>query len=165
MRCVLWLTPIAPAQTYITDVDRNTVWINGTVAGGATSVSVNGFPVATTDGPYSKQFTLGLGANVFVIEAKDDVGNVATETVTVTFAPIVVQRSYSTVIAIAVAVVLLVVGLLVGWMVWGRGGEPRIPDTGPAHEPSAPEVAGPEPEEMPAEEEMTTEEEEAGWVT
>jgi uncharacterized protein YfaP (DUF2135 family) len=154
------ITPIAPTQTYVTDVDRNTVWINGTVAGGASSVSVNGFPVATRDGPYSKQFTLGLGANVFVIEAKDDLGNVATETVSVTFAPIVVQRSYSTVIAIAVAVVLLVVGLLVGWMVWGRGGEPRIPDTGPAHEPSAPEVAGPEPEEMPAEEEMTTEEEE-----
>ncbi len=154
------ITPTAPAETYVTALDKNKVWINGTVSGGTTLVSVNGFPVATVDGPFSRQFFLGLGTNVFVIEAKDDVGNVATETVTVTFAPIVVQQSYSTVIAIGAAVVLLVLGLLVGRMVWGRGGAPPTPETGPTPEPSAMEGPEPEPEEMPAEEEMTTEEEE-----
>src|SRR5881409_1464703 len=161
------ITPDAIASTYITEVDKNTVKISGNVSGGATAVRVNGFPVSAQDGAFSRTFTLSLGSNVFVIEADDDLGNTASQTVSVTYAPLVVERSYRSVIALAVGVVLLIVGLAVGWVVRGRRGPAATMETpaAPAEAPAPPpppamETPGKSPEEMPAEEEMTTEEEE-----
>ena len=144
---------------YITTLN-NTVIISG-VATGASLVTINGIAVTTVVGVFARAFPMSIGANTFIVEATDDVGNLASATTTVTYAPVVenVQRSYTSVILIGVAVVLLVVGFLVGWAMWGRGGAPPTPGMGP-ETPPAGEERPPEPEEMPAEEEMTTEEEE-----
>ena len=79
----------------------------------------------------------------------------------VTYAPVVVdiQRSYTAYILTGVAVVLLIVGFLVGWMLKGSRGPPTAPEAMHSAPPME-EHRAPEPEEMPAEEEMTTEEEE-----
>ncbi|HEY4704297.1 MAG TPA: hypothetical protein VII27_00985, partial [Thermoplasmata archaeon] len=145
---------------YITTLN-NTVIISG-IATGASLVTINGIAVTTLAGVFVRAFPMSIGANTFNVEATDDVGNLATATTTVTYAPVVenIQRSYTSVILIAVAVVLLVVGFLVGWAMWGRGGAPPTPEAAPPETPSAGEERPPEPEEMPAEEEMTTEEEE-----
>lgn len=145
---------------YITTLN-NTAIISG-VATGASLVTINGIAVTTVAGVFARAFPMSIGANTFTVEATDDVGNLASATTTVTYAPVVenVQRSYTSVILIGVAVVLLVVGFLVGWAMWGRGGAPPTPEAVPPETPSAGEERPPEPEEMPAEEEMTTEEEE-----
>ncbi len=153
--------------TYITDLNVDSVTIYGNTSGSDLSlVTINGIGVATNLGPFSKTFQLSIGANVFVIEAQDNLStpNRATVTVTVTYAPLVhtIQRSYTSVILIAVAIVLLVVGFLVGWLIAGRRGPRKVPEeAAPAEAAAEAEPVGPEPEEMPpAEEEMPTEEEE-----
>src|SRR5437899_2652710 len=160
------VTAITPSV--ITDLNRNTVNVSGNVPDADIYlVTVNGAPVTlglcpgSTCGNFQRQFSLSLGSNVFVVEATDTVGNRATETTSVTFAPVVEvqQRSYTGYILGAVAVVLGIVGFLVGWMLKGSGGPPSAPEMAPPPG-SGTEHRAPEPEEMPAEEEMTTEEEE-----
>lgn len=154
------LTPLS--RTYITALNDYNVTIAGSVSGADTVlVTINGVVIGNTQGAFSRTVQLSLGSNVFVIEAQDRLGNRATVTTAVTYAPVVenIQRSYASVILMAVAVVLLIVGLLVGWMMWGRGGAPPAVEA-PEGAPPAEEARTPEPEEMPAEEEMTTEEEE-----
>jgi hypothetical protein len=154
----------AITPSLITDLSRNSVNVSGTVTGTDVSlVTVNGIAVTLgTGGTFRRQFSLSLGSNVFVVEAQDDVGNRQTATTSVTFSPVVetVQRSYTAYILGAVAAVLGVVGFLVGWMLKGSGGPPAAPEMAPPAGPSMEESRAQEPEEMPAEEEMTTEEEE-----
>src|SRR2546422_1156882 len=155
------VTAITPSV--ITDLNRNSVNVSGSVPDADVYlVTVNGAPVTLgAGGAFQRQFFLSLGSNVFVVEATDNVGNRATETTSVTFAPVVEvqQRSYTGYILGAVAVVLGIVGFLVGWMLKGSGGPPSAPEMAPPG-PGMEERRAPEPEEMPAEEEMTTEEEE-----
>ncbi len=164
---VITISRVTPGL-YVTDLNPS-VTINGTVQGqGVTLVTINGVAVTLgTGGSFTRTFTsLSIGSNVFVVEAQDEIApvpNRASATVTVTYAPVVqnIQRSYTSVILIAVAVVLLIVGFVVGWMIAGRRGPPAEPAAAPpAEAPPAEEQRAPEPEEIPAEEEMTTEEEE-----
>ncbi|TLZ55657.1 MAG: hypothetical protein E6K17_05405, partial [Methanobacteriota archaeon] len=156
------VTAITPSV--ITDLNRNSVNVSGSVPDADVYlVTVNGAPVTLgAGGAFQRQFSLSLGSNVFVVEATDNVGNRATETTSVTFAPVVEvqQRSYTGYILGAVAAVLGIVGFLVGWMLKGSGGPPSPPEMAPPPGPGMEEHRSPEPEEMPAEEEMTTEEEE-----
>src|SRR3989304_5425502 len=71
---------------------------------------------------------LNVGANPFVVQATDTAGNVATSSVVVTYSPLLyaVQKSYNTTIWAVVAVVLLVVGFLVGMMM-AKGRPPEEP--------------------------------------
>ena len=158
------LQAITPAV--ITNLNQRTVNVTGTVGGTDVSlVTVNGIAVPATGGTFRREFTLSLGSNVFVVEAQDDVGNRATATTSVTYSPVLIeqQRSYTSYILGSVAVVLLIVGFLVGWMLKGTRGPPTPPpmvEMPPPPSPPMEEKAPPAPEEMPAEEEMTTEEEE-----
>jgi hypothetical protein len=152
--------PITPS--IITDLSRNLVNVSGTVTGSDVSlVTVNG--IAVTLGPggtFRRQFSLSLGSNVFVVEAQDDVGNRQTATTSVTYSPVVetIQRSYTSYILGSVALILLVIGFVVGWLL--RGGRPPRDVVVVAPAGTVVETRAPEPEEIPAEEEMTTEEEE-----
>jgi hypothetical protein len=78
----------------------------------------------------------------------------------VTYAPVVetIQRSYTSYILGTVALILLVIGFVVGWLL--RGGRPPRDVVMVAPAGTVVETRAPEPEEIPAEEEMTTEEEE-----
>jgi len=156
------VTAITPSV--ITDLARNNVTVSGTAPDADVYlVTVNGAPVTLgAGGTFSRQFFLSLGSNLFVVEATDTVGNRATETTSVTFAPVVEvqQRSYTGYILGAVAAVLGIVGFLVGWMLKGGRGPPTAPEMAPPGGSSTEMHRAPEPEEMPAEEEMTTEEEE-----
>jgi len=124
-------------------------------------VTVNGQPVArTASGAFSREFDLAVGDNVFVVQAQDDAGNVASATVSVLYSPVVVQEraNYNSIIASGVAVVLLIVGFVVGFLLSGRGGGPETPP--PEVAGMTPKEAAREEEELPGTEAPPTEEEE-----
>ncbi len=158
------VAPITPS--IITDLSRTTVNVTGTVnlvtSPDVSLVTVNGIAVAVdpVTGAFRRQFSLSLGSNVFVVEAQDDVGNRRTATTSVTYSPVVetIQRSYTSYILGSVALILLVIGFVVGWLL--RGGRPPRDVVMVAPAGTVVETRAPEPEEIPAEEEMTTEEEE-----
>jgi len=157
----------APVTTILADPTENTVDIVGTatVAMAAINnvryVSVNGQPVnSTATGGFSLTGqTLNVGSNTFVIEVEDDAGNVATSSVTVTYSPVIqnVRQSYTSLIMGGVAIVLFLVGLMVGWMVLGGKKPPEpemapMPPMAPMEAPMAPmetPPASPSPEELP----------------
>jgi len=128
------------------DLDVFFVTINGQSVGGG--------------GAFSQDFDLAVGDNVFVVQAVDDAGNLATFTLSVSYSPVVIQEraNYNSIIASGVAVVLLIVGFVVGFLLSGRGGGPETPP--PEVAGMTPKEAAREEEELPGTEAPPTEEEE-----
>jgi len=154
------ITMTAPPSR-ITDLNVQTVTIGGTVPDDDVFfVTVNGQPVARTpSGAFSREFDLAVGDNVFVVQAQDDAGNVASATVSVLYSPVIVQEraNYNSIIASGVAVVLLIVGFVVGYLLSGRGGGPATPVEMPG---GLPKKEGRAEEELPGEQAPPVEEEE-----
>jgi hypothetical protein len=147
------------APTVIRDVGVTQVTVSGDVPGtDVFFVTVNGQSVGD-GGPFTRAFDLAVGDNVFVVQAVDDAGNLATYTLAVAYAPVVIQEraNYNSIIASGVAVVLLIVGFVVGYLLSGRGGggESPPPETAemPPRQESRAEEELPRTEAPPAEEE------------
>ncbi|MCK4455681.1 MAG: hypothetical protein KAU99_04975, partial [Thermoplasmata archaeon] len=135
--------------------------VTGTVSSDVQMVTVNGLSVVPSNGVFSKEVTLSYGANEITVKATDVAGNTATEALSVTWSPAfeVIKQTWTTVILLALAIVLLIVGLLIGLMI---GRKPMIEEEVfeeeiPPEEEVVEEV--PEEEEMPVEEEPLEEEE------
>jgi hypothetical protein len=130
----------------VPDADVFFVTINGQSVGGG--------------GAFSREFDLAVGDNVFVVQAVDDAGNLATFTVSVSYSPVVIQEraNYNSIIASGVAVVLLIVGFVVGYLLSGRGGGPATPVEVPGGMPKKGEARA--EEELPSQEAPSGEEEE-----
>ncbi len=148
------------APTVITDRSVSQI----TVAGSAPDadvfyVLINGEPVGG-GGAFSRVFDLVVGDNVFVVHAVDDAGNVGTFTVSVSYAPQVIQErtNYNAIIASGLAVVLLIVGFVVGFLLSGRGGGGG--GGAPSEAPEAPKGERRAEEELPTEGAPSPEEEE-----
>ena len=135
----------------ITDLATTNVTVSGSVDLDVYFVTVNGRAVNLINGRFSVRLPLGVGDNVFIVQAEDDAGNVARSQVSVAYSPVQVQgvANYNSIIASGVAVVLLIVGFVVGYLLSGRGGGP---------EPAASKEAR---EEAPVEEELPRAEQEA----
>ncbi|HKZ76592.1 MAG TPA: hypothetical protein VJ259_07995, partial [Actinomycetota bacterium] len=119
-------------------------------------IRINGQPVTPgLNGAFELlDQALNVGANLFVIEAEDEAGNIATASVSVTYNPIIesVTLSYNSLILGGVAVLLLILGLFLGRMMFG-GQKPPEPEIAPmpaAEEPMAPAMEAPSPEELPS---------------
>ena len=127
-------------------------------------VSINGLPtVPDANGQFSKDIALSFGTNEIIVTAVDEAGNSVVQGFSVLWSPenVLKKQTYTTLILIALAVVLLIIGLMAGFFV-GRGA--GVPEE--AYEEEIPEEEAPEEvfeEEMPEEvvEEEAPEEEEA----
>ncbi len=153
---------VDPLDAVITSLDRSSITVNGTASDDVRLffVTINGQAATLnlTTGRFTATFPLAVGDNTFVIQAQDDAGNVATTVASVSYSPTVPHyvNNYNSLIASGVAVVLLIVGFVVGWLLAGRGG-------GAAAAPAPPRMSREEPraeEELPREEPRKTEEEE-----
>lgn len=123
-----------------------TVTVSGTVESGISFVTVNGAPVPVTNGEYSTDVALSYGPNTIYVTAADAAGNPTTATVSVSYIPTGVNTAtIGLVVLAALAVVALLVGLLIGQMMRGRGGPPEEP-------PKPEEKTPPAEEELPPEE-------------
>jgi len=149
----------------VTNINQGTVTVSGSVtpATGLWFVSVNGQDATVRvnnvpTGAFSADFPLAVGDNTFVVQATDLAGNVAQDSVSVAFSPVVTRDvpNYNSVIASGVAVVLLIVGFVVGYLLSARGGAP--PMEPPAMAP--PKMEARAEEELPREEPKKAEEEE-----
>jgi len=81
------LTITSPENGVVPLTYDSTLWINGTTDPGA-SVTINGISVPVdANGTFSYKATLVEGQNIFTVEAKDEVGNTATATVTALYLP------------------------------------------------------------------------------
>jgi len=111
----------------ITDLATTNVTVSGSVDLDVYFVTVNGRAVNLINGRFSVRLPLGVGDNVFIVQAEDDAGNVARSQVSVAYSPVQVQgvANYNSIIASGVAVVLLIVGFVVGYLLSGRGGGPE----------------------------------------
>ncbi|MCJ2556282.1 MAG: S8 family serine peptidase [Candidatus Thermoplasmatota archaeon] len=129
--------------------------VTGTVSSDVEIVTVNGLPVIPSQGAFSKEVTLSYGTNEITVIAKDEAGNTATRALSVTWSPEfeVTKQTWTTVILMALAVVLLIVGLLIGLMI---GRRPTIEEE--VFEEEIPPEEEEAVEEMPEEEEMLEEE-------
>ncbi len=117
------------------------VTLDGTVDDSGALVFINGNP-SGSGGTFSREFALNYGSNDFTVTAVDGAGNAQQISASVSFTPQAVQvrQVYTTVLLMALAVVLLVIGLFIGMMLRRKPGAP--------------------PEEMPPEEEPLEMEEE-----
>jgi len=139
------------------------VLIRGTASpGGLFFVTINGQPATLnrTTGVFSATLPLAVGDNSFVIQAVDDADNVAQSVVSVAYSPVIQLDvpNYNSIIAGGVAIVLLILGFVVGYLLSGRGGPPAEPeepekpareeeavadDASPPEEPATSEGEGP----------------------
>ena len=150
----------AAAPAVIRDINVRQVTVSGTVPDADVFfVTINGQSVGG-GGAFSREFDLAVGDNVFVVQAVDDAGNLATFTVSVSYSPVVIQEraNYNSIIASGVAVVLLIVGFVVGYLLSGRGGGPATPVEVPGGMPKKGEARA--EEELPSQEAPSGEEEE-----
>jgi len=157
---------VDPLPSMITDPEQDYVWVNGSTD--AEIVTINGAPVLVQNGQFNKKIDLSIGGNEIIVEATDDAGNVNRVSTSVSYSPRLIQviRSWNTVILGALAVILLVIGLVLGYFFWGRKPKPpveeKVPEAPPEEAPPKPEEEiPPEPEmEELEEEELPSEEEE-----
>ena len=148
----------------VTDINDDTVTVSGTAdASGLFFVTINGQPATVFDpgtnlptGEFTGDFQLAVGDNTFVIQASDRAGNIAQTVASVAFSPVVTREvpNYNSIIASGVAVVLLIVGFVVGYLLSARGGPPEPPVMAPPKPEARAE------EEIPREEPKKAEEEE-----
>ncbi|MCJ2556096.1 MAG: S8 family serine peptidase [Candidatus Thermoplasmatota archaeon] len=88
----------------------NTVRVRGTAEAGST-VTINGrFLQTELDGSFSEDVTLSWGPNIIIVESTDEAGNVQTAMRVVSYGPA------PSLIPWMVAVLLLVVGLVIGYL-------------------------------------------------
>ncbi len=147
-----------PVLPVITSIDTQNVTVSVTIPDtDVFFVTINGQSVVrNAQGKFVlSQVPLAVGDNTFVIRAQDEAGNGAESVASVSYAPVVVHETanYNSVIASGVAVVLLIVGFVVGYLLSGRGGGAR-PTEAKGESPTRAE------EELPREEERAPEEEE-----
>ena len=154
---------VDPLPAAIDDVQVREVLIRGTASpGGLFFVTINGQPATLnrTTGVFSATLPLAVGDNSFVIQAVDDADNVAQSVVSVAYSPVIQLDvpNYNSIIAGGVAIVLLILGFVVGYLLSGRGGPPAEPeepekpareeeavadDASPPEEPATSEGEGP----------------------
>jgi hypothetical protein len=149
-----------PAPAVIRDLATTTVTVSGNAPDADVFfVTINGQSVGG-GGAFTRDFTLAVGDNVFVVQAVDDAGNVGTASASVSYAPVLIQEraNYNSIIASGVAVVLLIVGFVVGYLLSGRGGGPATPVEVPGGMPKKGEARA--EEELPSQEAPAGEEEE-----
>ncbi|MFQ6127411.1 MAG: S8 family serine peptidase [Thermoplasmata archaeon] len=129
--------------------------ITGTVSGDVEIVTVNGLPVVPSNGAFSKEVTLSYGANEITVIAKDEAGNVASEAISITWSPEmkVTKQTWTTLILTALAIVLLVIGFVIGLTL---GKKPAVPEE-EVPEEEIPPVEEEVVEEVPEEEEALEE--------
>ncbi|MFQ5909216.1 MAG: Ig-like domain-containing protein, partial [Thermoplasmata archaeon] len=131
--------------------------VTGTVSSDVEIVTVNGLPVVPSDKAFSKEVTLGFGANEITVTATDEAGNTATQAISITWSPAltVTKQTWTTLILMALAIVLLIIGLAIGLML---GRKPAVPEEEIPEEEEIPPVEEEVVEEVP-EEELPAEEE------
>jgi hypothetical protein len=141
------------------------VTISGSVDDPDAAVFINGKFVGV--GTFSEEFGLNYGPNDFTVTSNDTAGNIEQVSTSISFTPRAFQitRTYTTVILMALAVILLIIGLVIGFMVRGKPGAPPEEEIPPEEEEPEEEEEmvppAPEEEEMPpAPEEVIEEEEE-----